>query len=87
MKVELLTVQQAAQLRNVSRNAVYKAVTDGRLPCRRVLGHIGLRKTDVLAWDCKNGRRRRQPMSAESRGKLSESQKQRWAKRKAESSS
>lgn len=84
---ELLAVSAAAALKGVSREAVYGAVRAGRLPHVRILGHIGLSKEDVLAWQPlghKAGRPRGTPMSEEAKRKLSATQKQRWAQRKRE---
>ena len=90
MRHNLLTVAQAAQLRGVSRAAIYGAIARGRLPHQRILGHIGLKEADVLAWvplGHKTGRPKGTPMSAAAKIRLSESQKQRWAQRKAQSPS
>jgi len=85
MQHKLLTVSQAAKLKGVSRTAVYAAIERGRLPHRRILGHVGLREADVLAWEplgVKTGRPKGIPMSEAAKVRLSESQKRRWQQRK-----
>ena len=85
----LLSVSQAAELKGVSRAAIYSAIARGRLPHQRVLGHIGVRRADVLTWipvGYKGGRPKGTPMSDGAKARLSESQKRRWAKRKEQSS-
>ncbi len=88
MKHKLLSVSEAAKLKGVTRAAVYGAIADGRLPHERILGHLALRETDVLAWTplgIKTGRPKGIPMSEESKARLSESQRRRWAQRKQSS--
>lgn len=92
---KLITPQEAAKLKNVSRPAIYSAIAEGRLPSVRVLGRIGVREADVLAYQPvksqarPNGIRGRggKPkgilQSAEAKQKMSEAQKRRWALRKA----
>lgn len=82
---QLLTVSEAAELKGVSRAALYGAISRNRLPHTRVLGHIALRKSDVLAWIAagnKGGRPKGVPMSEQHRASLSQAQKQRWQQRK-----
>ncbi|MBV9470685.1 MAG: helix-turn-helix domain-containing protein [Abitibacteriaceae bacterium] len=82
-----MTVAQAAKLKGVTRAAIYGAVARGRLPHKRILGHIALREADVLAWvplGHKTGRAKGTPMSPEAKLRLSESQKKRWAQRKSQ---
>lgn len=80
---EYLTVSQVAALKAVSHKAVYKAVSEGRLPSTRVLGRIGLKPTDVEAWvpRARTVRRVSKPTSEETKRRISESQKLRWASR------
>jgi excisionase family DNA binding protein len=89
----LLSVQQAAQLKGVSPSAVYAAVADGRLPHVRVLGRIGLKENDIAAWvprayadrpgtPARGGRPLGLPISEETRSRMSEAQRLRWAERK-----
>ncbi len=91
MKTELLTPVEAAALKSVTRTAIYTAIKEGRLPHRRMLGRIALRKSDVVAWipmsyKGRPGVKGRRPkglaMSEEAKARISESQKRRWAKRK-----
>ena len=87
MKHKLLTVAEAARLKGVSRAAIYGAIARGRLPHRRILGHIGLREADILAWvplGVKSGRPKGTSMSAEAKARISAGQKRRWARQKQE---
>ena len=83
MKSNLLTAAEAAQLKGVSSEAVYAAIRDGRLPYQKVLGRLGVSETDVLAWTLtpRAGRKKGTRLSEEAKAKISESQKQRWARR------
>jgi excisionase family DNA binding protein len=86
MKDALLSVSQAAVLKGVSRSAVYAAIERGTLPHERVLGHIGVRESNVAAWTPvghKAGRPKGKPMNEDARARISESQKRRWAQRKS----
>lgn len=87
MQPKLLTPVEVAQLKSVSREAVYAAIRDGRLPHRIVLGHIAVREADVSAWTPtpRAGRRKGTHLSEEAKARISQSQKRRWAKRNAES--
>ena len=91
MNPEMLTVQQSADLKGVTRSAVYLAIKENRLPHVRVLGKIGLHRTDVEAWvpisyrgrPGANARRAKgSQMSEAARGKVSTSQKKRWELRR-----
>ena len=85
----LLSVSQASELKGVSRAAIYSAIARGRLRHQRVLGHIGVRRADVLAWmpvGYKGGRPKGTPMSDEAKARLSQSQKRRWARQRQASS-
>jgi excisionase family DNA binding protein len=91
MAPKLITVAEAARLKGVTRTAVYTAIKEGRLSHTRILGHIGLREADVSAWKpreyagrpgTKSGRPSGTPVSAETRDRISESQKRRWMQRK-----
>ncbi len=81
MKIKLLTVMEAAQLKGVKRATIYSAITQGRLAHRRVLGKLALRESDVLAWTPRPhaGRGKGKPMSEEAKARISASQKKRWA--------
>ena len=82
---DILTPAQAAKLKKVSRTAIYNALADGRLRGVRVLGRIGIAREVLKAWQpqARVGRPQGKPMSAESKEKLSEAQKRRWAARQA----
>jgi excisionase family DNA binding protein len=84
MKPKLLTVAQAAQLKGVSRTAIYNAILARRLPHRKVLGHLAVREADVLAWtpNPRSGRRKGARLSAEAKARISEANKQHWERRK-----
>lgn len=84
MKAKLLTPAEAAQLKNVSRAAIYAAIAEGRLPHQRVLGHLAVQEKDVLAWTPapNSGRRKGTPMSQEAKTRISIGQKRRWRQRK-----
>jgi excisionase family DNA binding protein len=95
MPNELMTVDEAAALKGVTRAAVYAAVKAGRLPHERVLRRIGLRRADVDAWQpiahgdrpgagSKGGRKPGSRHSAETRAKIAEAIRRRWADRRQE---
>lgn len=48
---ELLTPQEAAQRKGVSVATIYKAISDGRLPARRILHRLALSPVDVDAFE------------------------------------
>lgn len=80
MHNHLMTVAEVAQRKSVSRSAVYRAISQGQLSSRLVLGHVAVRRVDVEAWKPKErkGRRKGTPMSAEGKAKISAGQKKRW---------
>lgn len=86
MKHTMLTVSQAAQLRGVSRAAVYLAIAQKRLRHSRLLGHLVVREADVKAWELAAGKKRGRPpgksLSDEHKARIAAAQKKRWAKRK-----
>lgn len=91
MASKLLTPAQAAQLKGVSRAAVYAAIADGRLPHIIELGRLGVREADVKRWapreyagrpGVKGGRPKGIPVNEETKARISASQKKRWARRK-----
>ncbi len=92
MTDQLLTADEAAQLKGVTIAAIYAAVKENRLPHKRILRRIGLRRDDVLQWTprsyagrpgAKSGRPTGTPMSQEVKARISESQKRRWDERKS----
>lgn len=94
MSNQLITPEEAARMKSVSAAAIYAAVRENRLPHTRVLRRIGLRKTDVMRWEprsygnrigARSGRAKGTAMKAETKARISESQKRRWAERKAPS--
>ncbi|HEY0076117.1 MAG TPA: helix-turn-helix domain-containing protein [Abditibacteriaceae bacterium] len=93
MSDELITPAEAAQLKGVSTAAIYGAIKEGRLPHTRVLRRIGLCRADVLAWEprsyagrpgAKGGKPKGTPTSKETKRRISEAQKRRWARQKPE---
>lgn len=87
MEGKFLTVREAAVMKGVSREAVYAAVRDGRLPSRIELEKIALLEEDVAAWVpfSQAGPRKSSPMADEVKAKIAESQRKRWAKLKTNS--
>ncbi len=90
MSAKLLTVAEAAKFKGVSRSAVYAAIADGRLPHVLILGHMGVKESDVHTWEPvkyagrpgrKGGRPAGISVSAETKEQISKSQKKRWAQR------
>lgn len=88
---ELLTVRQVADLKGVSRSAVYTAIEEERLPSTRVLDRVAVREADATAWQPvryaqragakgHGGRQTGFTMSDKAKEKLSASQKARWEK-------
>ena len=86
MTIKLITVAEAAQLKGVSRATIYNAIADGRLKSQNVLGHIALSPRDVERWhpQTKKGWPAGKRVSEEAKKKISDSQKKRWRKLKAE---
>ena len=84
MQDEYLTVCQVATLKSVSRNAVYKAVHDGRLAATQLVGRVAIRRTDAQNWIPRErtGRRKGVPTSEAAKAKIAESQRLRWKRRK-----
>ena len=83
-----LTVTQAARLKGVSRQTVYAAIEDKRLPHATKLGRTVVKRADVLAWDLslsKPGRKKGQPVSELHRARISEGIKANWQRRKSSS--
>jgi hypothetical protein len=82
MKQNFLTVVQAARRKDVSRTAIYRAIKSKDLRAREMLGRIVVAESDLLAWDVQRGWPKGEPVSQTTRKRISESQKQRWAKKK-----
>ena len=84
MQDEYLTVSQVATLKSVSRNAVYKAVHDGRLAATQLVGRVAIRRMDAQSWTPKErtGRRKGVATSDAAKAKIAESQRLRWKRRK-----
>lgn len=80
----ILTVAEVAQLKGVTRAAVYAAIAQERLPHLRLLGRKGIREDDARAWQPTRwaGRPQGIPMSAHAKRRISESQKRRWQQRR-----
>ena len=87
MTNHLITVAEAAQLKGVSRSAIYKAIEQGRLNSQRVLGRVALSRHDVMEWPASPtaGRPKGQRVSDAVKDKISKSQKRRWDQRKKRS--
>lgn len=84
MKHTYVSVQEAANLKGVSRTTVYKAIAQGLLSAETVMGKTGLRRKDVEGWqpERKTGRRKGTVLSQEVKKRISLGQKQRWEQRK-----
>ena len=94
---KLITPAEAARRKGVSHPTIYSAIADGRLPGVHVLGRLALREDDVEAWEPINyagrpgvkgrgGRPRGTPATPETRARLAEAQRHRWAKEKSDES-
>ena len=81
-KQKLLTPDEAAKLKGLSRTAIYSAIAEGRLAHTRVLGRLALREADVLAWHSHRGRPKGVRISDEVRARMSKAQKRRRAREK-----
>ena len=84
MKEDLLTVREVAELKKVTRSAVYLAMAQGRLPYQRVLGRLVAREREALRWVPMPhaGRRKGTPVSESVKARIARSQKRRWARKK-----
>lgn len=90
MKHILLDIPSAAGRAGVTTKAIYAAIARQSLPRRYSQGNLVVRETELLAWrssKSRGGRPQGQKMSEEAKRKISEANKKRWAKRKAEGSS
>lgn len=84
MNPQYLSVTQVAELKKISRNAVYKAVSQGRLPATKIGGFVVIRVADVETWipKVRTGRRKGVSVSEETKAKIAQAQRLRWQKRK-----
>ena len=84
MKDQFFSVTQVANQKQVSRNAVYKAIQEGRLPSERIAGLVVVKFEDAEAWvpKTRTGRKTGSKSSDETKAKIAESQRLRWQKRK-----
>lgn len=78
---DFLTVSQAAELKEVSRNAIYDAIKRKQLPSSKVLERTAIRRKDLLAWDVRPGR---PPgaLSKQHKARISAALKASWDERK-----
>ena len=49
--MQLVTVKDAAREKGISREAIYRAIHDGRLKTRKVLGKIGVLRSSLDAYE------------------------------------
>ena len=84
MNDQYLSVTQVANKKQVSRNAVYKAIQEGRLPSMQIAGLVVVKFKDAEAWmpKARTGRRSGSKSSDETKAKIAEAQRLRWQKRK-----
>ncbi len=81
---QYLSVTQVAKQKQISRNAVYKAIRDGRLPSVQIAGLVVVKVKDTEAWmpKTRTGRLGGSKSSDETKAKIAETQRLRWQKRK-----
>jgi excisionase family DNA binding protein len=48
---DYISVREAAERRQVSQTAIYKAIREGRLQATRILGRLALRASDIDAYE------------------------------------
>lgn len=84
MNDQYLSVTQVANQKQVSRNAVYKAIQEGRLPSTQIAGLVVVKFQDAESWQPKarTGRRSGVKSSDETKAKIAEAQRLRWQKKK-----
>ncbi len=77
MDKDLLTPDDAAKLKGVSRTAIYAAIAEKRLKHIRVLGHLAVRKADLLSWTPARyaGRPKGIPMTDEGKARVNSGEK------------
>lgn len=86
MKHQILDIETAAALAGVSRQSVYAAIARKALPRRYSQGTLVVREADLIEWRAaktKRGRPKGRKQSNESKAKIAEAQKKRWATRKS----
>jgi excisionase family DNA binding protein len=49
--VKLVTVSEAAREKGISREAIYRAIQDGRLRYRKILGKIGIVRSSLESYE------------------------------------
>ena len=84
VKPTVLTVEEAATCRGVSRTMIYAAIARRKLPRRYQRGHLVVREADLLAWEAgmsRGGYPKGKKQSAEAKARIAQAQKQRWARR------
>ncbi|BCM94111.1 hypothetical protein IAD21_06014 [Abditibacteriota bacterium] len=88
MQDDYLSATQVTQLKGVSRNAVYKAIQEGRLAAILIADHVAIPREAALAWTPKARTGRRQGIQAteETKAKMATSQRKRWQQRKVQMS-
>ena len=86
MKDQYLSVTQVAEQKQVSRNAVYKAISQRRLSATEIAGFVVVRVQDAAAWQPKarTGRRSGSPMSDKTKARIADAQRLRWQRKKQE---
>lgn len=93
MEEKLLTVTEAARARGVSSTAIYSAITQGRLPARRMLNRWAINEKDLTRYQPtqrgnrlgpkgRGGRPKGTPLSAEHKERIAASQAARWQLKK-----
>ena len=84
MNDQYLSVTQVVNQKQVSRNAVYRAIQEGRLPSTQIAGLTVVKFQDAEAWQPKarTGRRSGIKSSDETKAKIAEAQRLRWQRRK-----
>jgi len=81
---DYLTVTQSAELKGVSRNAIYNAIKHKQLASSTLLGKTVIHRKDLMAWQVRPGR---PPgaLSKQHKARISAALKENWAKRKKSS--
>lgn len=78
---DFLTITQGAELKGVSRNAIYDAIKRKQLASSTLLGRTVIYRKDLLAWQIRQGR---PPgaLSKQHKARISAALKKSWAERK-----